>query len=90
VVGVRPEDVHRIDAFQTPHSLQLSATVELVEAIGNEAFIHARIGSWPIIVRSTPTNLPEAGAQIALRVGPERLHFFDAASGARLQSTAGL
>jgi multiple sugar transport system ATP-binding protein len=84
VVGVRPEDMHRVDAPELPHSVRLSATVELVEAIGNEAFIHARLGSWPLIVRASPYNLPESGAQITLHTAPERMHFFDATTGERL------
>ena len=84
VVGVRPEDILRVDARAAPHSIRVTAAVELVEAIGNEAFIHARLGSWTLIVRSSPDNLPESGAQITLLMAPERLHFFDAESGARL------
>ena len=83
-LGVRPEDIQRIDAPQVPHSTRLAATVELVEAIGNEAFIHARYGAWPLIVRSSPYNTPAVGAQITLHIAPERMHFFDAQSGARL------
>jgi multiple sugar transport system ATP-binding protein len=84
VVGVRPEDMQRIDAPKVPHSTRITATVELIEAIGNEAFIHARHGAWPMIVRSSPYNLPAVGAPITLHVAPERMHFFDAESGARL------
>jgi hypothetical protein len=36
-------------------------------------------------VRSAAQNLPEAGAQITLHIAPERMHFFDAQSGTRLQ-----
>jgi multiple sugar transport system ATP-binding protein len=84
VVGVRPEDVHRVGSPEARGSVHLAAAVELVEAIGNEAFIHARIGAWPMIVRSAPHNLPDPGAQISLHVAPERMHFFDAQSGERL------
>jgi multiple sugar transport system ATP-binding protein len=84
VVGVRPEDMQRLDAPQVPHSTRLVATVELIEAIGNEAFIHARYGAWPLIVRSSPYHTPAVGAQVTLHIAPERMHFFDAESGARL------
>jgi multiple sugar transport system ATP-binding protein len=84
VVGARPEDVQRVGAPEARGSVHLTATVELVEAIGNEAFIHARIGGWPLVVRSAPHNLPELGAQVSLHIAPERMHFFDAQSGERL------
>lgn len=84
VAGIRPEDLHRMDAVNEPSALRLTAVVELIEAIGNEAFIHARAGAWPLIARSSPYNLPAIGARIQLQVSPERIHFFDAQSGARL------
>ncbi|MGH8178440.1 MAG: ABC transporter ATP-binding protein [Steroidobacter sp.] len=84
VVGVRPEDMQRIDAPASPHSIRITATVELIEAIGNEAFIHARLGAWPLIVRSSPHDLPASGAHITLHISPERMHFFDEQSGMRL------
>ena len=50
-----------------------------IESIGNEAFMHARCGAWPLIARSSPYDLPAVGAQITLQIAPERMHFFDAA-----------
>ncbi|HEX2493644.1 MAG TPA: sn-glycerol-3-phosphate ABC transporter ATP-binding protein UgpC [Steroidobacter sp.] len=84
VVGVRPEDVRRVDEPEAPHSIRLTATVELIEAVGNEAFVHARLGSWPLIVRCSPHILPESGAQLSLHIAPERMHFFAAQTGERL------
>lgn len=84
VVGVRPEDLRKDDAHETPQDLRVTARVELVEAIGNEAFIHARLGAWPLIVRSPVDNLPGSGAEITLHIAPQRMHFFDARSGERV------
>jgi multiple sugar transport system ATP-binding protein len=62
----------------------LSVLVDLIETVGNEAFIHASVGAWRIIVRSSPYHLPPLGSTITLQVAPDRLHFFDAESGERI------
>jgi multiple sugar transport system ATP-binding protein len=83
VAGVRPEDLHIVEDGAPQGAL--AATVELVESIGSEAFVHARSGAWPVIGRSSPYNLPPIGARITLRAEPARIHFFDAQTGKRLQ-----
>jgi multiple sugar transport system ATP-binding protein len=84
VAGIRPEDLQRVEASTTARGLRLTATVELVESIGNEAFIHARLGHWRLTARSAPENLPAPGASVTLQVDPQRMHFFDALTGVRL------
>ncbi|HKU17638.1 MAG TPA: sn-glycerol-3-phosphate ABC transporter ATP-binding protein UgpC [Steroidobacteraceae bacterium] len=84
VAGVRPEDVHVVaDADAAGESLE--ATVELVESVGSEAFIHATRGGWKLIARTSPYNLPSIGARIKLRPAPDRIHYFDAQTGKRLE-----
>jgi multiple sugar transport system ATP-binding protein len=83
VVGVRPEDLHVV-ADGAP-SGSLTGTVELIESVGSEAFIHVTSGGWKAIARSTPHNLPAIGTRIALRPAPDRIHFFDARTSQRLQ-----
>jgi multiple sugar transport system ATP-binding protein len=80
VAGVRPEDLHIVEG---PGSL--TGTVELLESVGSEAFIHATSGGWKLIARSSPYNLPAVGARITLQPAPDRLHFFDAQTGKRLE-----
>jgi multiple sugar transport system ATP-binding protein len=84
VVGIRPEDLQRVDGASPPGNIRLSALVDLIETVGNEAFIHASVGAWRIIVRSSPYHLPPLGSTITVQVAPERLHFFDAESGVRI------
>jgi multiple sugar transport system ATP-binding protein len=80
VAGVRPEDLHRVDGAGN-----LTGTVELLESVGSEAFIHATSGGWKLIARSSPYNLPAVGARITLQPAPDRIHFFDAQTGKRLE-----
>ncbi len=87
IAGVRPEDLRR----QPPASdsgATLQCSVELVEAVGNEAFIHVRSGDWLLIARASPHDLPSSGSTIALGVAPEKIHFFDAATGLRIEPPA--
>lgn len=84
VVGIRPEDLHLVDGASPPGNLRLSVIVDLIETVGNEAFIHASIGSWRVIVRSSPYHLPPLGSTITLQVLPDRMHFFDAESEERI------
>jgi multiple sugar transport system ATP-binding protein len=80
--GIRPEDLHVVDGATAG---SLTGTVELIESVGSEAFVHATSGGWKLIARSSPYNLPALGAPIALQPAPERLHFFDAQTGKRLE-----
>ena len=84
VAGVRPEDLHVVDGSTVPGG-SLTGTVELLESVGSEAFIHATSGGWKLIARSSPYNLPAVGARITLQPAPDRLHFFDAQTGKRLE-----
>jgi multiple sugar transport system ATP-binding protein len=83
VAGVRPEDLHIVAGAAAPGSL--TGTVELIESVGSEAFIHATSGGWKLIARASPYNLPAIGARITLQPAPHRIHFFDAQTGKRLE-----
>jgi multiple sugar transport system ATP-binding protein len=82
VAGVRPEDLHVVTGSA---SGGLTGTVELIESVGSEAFIHATSGGWKLIARASPYNLPAIGATITLQPAPDRIHFFDAQTGKRLE-----
>jgi multiple sugar transport system ATP-binding protein len=81
VAGVRPEDLHVVDDGAEGG---LTGTVELIESVGSEAFIHATSGGWKLIARSSPYGVPALGARIRLQPAPRRIHFFDAQTGTRL------
>ncbi|MBU6247319.1 MAG: sn-glycerol-3-phosphate ABC transporter ATP-binding protein UgpC [Xanthomonadaceae bacterium] len=80
-LGVRPEDLHPVDA---PGLHTLSARVEVVEPVGNEVFLNLRTGGKPLVVRLPPRTLPEPGTLVHLAPDPSMLHLFDAGSGDRL------
>jgi multiple sugar transport system ATP-binding protein len=85
--GVRPEDLALVaDGKGIP------ATVELVEELGSDAFLHGSIqgaegdADHPtlIVARVNPTSPPEKGQTVHLAPSPDNLHFFDTATGERL------
>jgi multiple sugar transport system ATP-binding protein len=83
VAGIRPEDLHPVhDGSAAPASLQ--AQLEVVEPVGNEVFLNLTCAGAPIVVRTPPGGLPVPGATLTLGYAPAAMHFFDAATTARL------
>jgi len=86
IMGVRPEDIDI--ATDSVSGSERVATVrvrlDVVEPLGSEAFLSARIGAKEITARVPPRGLPAAGSEVELVFNRERLHFFDAESGETL------
>jgi len=83
-VGVRPEDLSL-----SGEGDGIEATVELVEELGSDAFLHASVrgddGSPTLLVaRVDPKSPPEKGTIVNLRPDGGELHWFDTASGERV------
>jgi sn-glycerol 3-phosphate transport system ATP-binding protein len=80
-LGVRPE--HLVPAADGTWSMQ----VDLVEMLGAERLVYGRVGRTPLIVRTESTQpAPAAGQTVALHVRPDHLHWYDAATGRRMQA----
>ena len=82
VVGVRPEHLQPAagaDGFE--------AEIEGLEPVGNEIFVNLRHGTQALVMRVAPQPLPGAGQGIRVAVASAALHFFDAASGTRIECT---
>ena len=83
-VGVRPEDLKLVGAGSG-----FPVTVELVEELGSDAFLHGSLRGSDgkdvmLVARVDPKAPPERGEVVNLAAAPEQLHYFDAASGLRL------
>jgi multiple sugar transport system ATP-binding protein len=92
VVGVRPEDVHFVDAASTN---ALRARVERREALGAEILVHLSLVESGSDASTRPVTLvakmgPRAqvgvGEELWVQFAPEHAHFFDALSGESLRS----
>ncbi len=84
-LGVRPEDLHVVGSGEG-----IGATVELVEELGSDAFVHASVeqdGAGPVLLvaRVNPKSPPEKGSKVWLMPSAtDQLHVFDPADGRRL------
>lgn len=81
-VGLRPEDLF----LGEPGAGRLSATVETVEPVGNEAFLNLRCGGRELVIRLPPRDLPQAGDTVHLGHHPGHMHYFDHDDGRSLRA----
>ncbi|HET9985325.1 MAG TPA: sn-glycerol-3-phosphate ABC transporter ATP-binding protein UgpC [Longimicrobiales bacterium] len=81
VLGVRPEAIYVAGGAYVPAgAARLGARLEMVEPLGNETLLEARVDGQALVARVEPQPLPAIGAPIDLAVDAARLHFFDPAS----------
>jgi len=85
ILGIRPEDILILPEGSTSERVgTVRVRLDVVEPLGSEAFLSARIGAKEITARVPPRGLPAAGSEVELVFNAERLHFFDAESGETL------
>jgi len=80
-LGVRPEALRIANGAEQP---SFATTVDVVEPLGNEILLNFRTGGASMVARVDPGLRVKAHDHIRLALDPQRLHFFDAASGAAL------
>ena len=80
--GVRPEHV---ELAQGPADADVEVVVDLVEALGADTLVHARLADGGALTLRLPgTTRVREGDRLPLRLPPAALHAFDAASGRRI------
>jgi sn-glycerol 3-phosphate transport system ATP-binding protein len=69
-----------------PTAAGWTVQVEAVEMLGAERLLYTRLDGEQIIVRTEEEQgiVPTIGSSLHITPRPERLHWFDAASGTRL------
>jgi len=75
-VGIRPEHVGEG---------ALEARCELTENLGTSQLVHARLHGCTILLHRPPEEAVGRGQPVMLSLPPQRLHLFDAATGARME-----
>jgi ABC-type sugar transport system ATPase subunit len=81
LLGIRPRDV----LMSTRGREDLIAQVTLVELLGHEAIVHARVGAGPdVTLVANADEISSATAVVYLRFPRERLHLFRKNDGSRL------
>ncbi|MDZ5810319.1 ABC transporter ATP-binding protein [Halorubrum sp. AD140] len=77
-LGIRPEN---IGIAEDPTGDEtLAATVEVVEPIGSDNYIHLSVND-DFLARSPPDVKPEPGDEVGISFEEEHLHLFDAETG---------
>jgi multiple sugar transport system ATP-binding protein len=87
-VGIRPQHL-RLGPASESGQLGLTGTLMVTEQLGHEQIVAIRLGSKDVRVAGVDPDLRlNPGMQIEVSAAVEYLHFFDAATGERLRSTA--
>ncbi len=87
VLGCRPEHIDIVTSSSATSVMGggLPARCELVELLGAERLVHARLGTNLVTVRLDESKVPpEVGDHFLLRPRADRLHWFDSSSGMRI------
>jgi multiple sugar transport system ATP-binding protein len=80
LLGIRPEDVRVTERADAGVRMRL----DLVEPLGQELLVSARVGGHEVTARLPPVPTPSAGQDITLAFDPEALHFFDSETRERI------
>jgi multiple sugar transport system ATP-binding protein len=81
VFGIRPEDFYLADdAANLTEIAELTATVEVVEPMGNEIYLYLNTGTNSLVARVNARSEPPIGSQLKLVLDMSKAHFFDSQS----------
>ena len=76
--GIRPEDLYdKLFITDAPADCVVSSTVELVEPLGSEVYLHLRAGKHTLMARVGPNDRPEVNQHLDLVFDMGKAHFFD-------------
>ena len=80
VLGIRPEDLVISDEPAGREASLLKGTVLVVEPLGPEALVYAKIGRHDVIAKAPGRTPPQVGKRVTMRMRTRDIHVFDAAS----------
>jgi multiple sugar transport system ATP-binding protein len=76
--GIRPEDIYdKLFVQYAPPENTVTATVEVVEPMGAEVFLHLMLGSQALTARVGGHERPKVGQEMDLVFDMSKVHFFD-------------
>ena len=70
--GIRAEDLREAESGKA----RFAGTVEFVEDLGSDCFVHVRNGGRTLVARLPARNSIALGERLAVAVDPERIHLF--------------
>jgi multiple sugar transport system ATP-binding protein len=78
IFGIRPEDLHdKLFVAEAPLDSVVTSTVEVVEPMGSEIYLHMKVGRHACIARVGPHDRPEINQDIDVVFDMGKVHFFD-------------
>ena len=78
VLGIRPED---ITVAEKSGGQTVTATIQVVEPLGDTNYVHATVGSHEITVQLPNEDYVDVGSEVEFEFPIEKIHLFDARSG---------
>jgi multiple sugar transport system ATP-binding protein len=78
VFGIRPEDLYdKLFVTEAPAESTVTASVEVVEPMGSETYLHVKAGHHAVVARVNPQARPEINQDVDLVFDMGKAHFFD-------------
>jgi multiple sugar transport system ATP-binding protein len=78
VFGLRPEDLYdKLFVTEAPADSTVTASVEVVEPLGSETYLHVKAGRHALIARVNAQAKPEVNQDVDLVFDMGKAHFFD-------------
>ena len=77
-LGIRPEDIHDFtDSSLQANYHEFEVKLEVVEPMGNEAFLYFNMDETQFIARTPARDVPKAQTNRKLKLNKNKFHFFD-------------
>ena len=83
-MGIRPEHVQVLTA---PEDGAIEARIYVTELMGNETFVFLTAGENRLIARAPADFRADVDTKVWVRIATEKIHWFDTATGSRLQDS---
>ncbi len=78
IFGIRPEDLYdKLFITDAPTDSMITSTVEVIEPLGAEVYLHLKVGQHAVVARVGPHDRPEVNQDIDLVFDMGKAHFFD-------------
>jgi len=76
--GIRPEDLYdKLFVAEAPAESTATATVDVIEPMGSEVYLHLRVGRHAVVARVGPQARPEINQDLDVVFDMGKAHFFD-------------
>jgi len=85
MLGIRPEHISSPDELDSSHPVGFDGVVEIIETVGHEVIIHARVNDDLIIAKlGSHHTLPDYGQRVHLALDADAIHLFNPETEQRL------